>query len=371
MFILRSWRVGLAVALALSGLSRGTNSSRAASLSQYLSPDFCAVLVIHPQRISQSTLGEAVKSGLPPAVAGADPIATAVGALKNQKSGLPPGMDPDKLAKLLQGKPVQRIAIFIDSTMEKNTPGSALVAQFGSDIDGEGILAALTTDSQPAQSNGSKYRKLKDKPGEPDGAALAPDNRTLILGVESTVVKMLAAQQGERPLLKQLQRASFDNDIILEYCAEPMWAGLTKASGKSIDETLAPMVGKDPAMAGMAKDIKSVSLRVNFSGKKLLRGEAATGKQETASMMSTIGQQLKGTAKQKLEELKKQPPPGPAAMLVPILAKVGDEALQGLEIKAEGPQMTVDLATPDSLAATLKALAQMVGAMIPAPPHGQ
>ena len=31
----------------------------------------------------------------------------------------------------------------------------------------------LTTDSQPAQSNGSKYRKLKDKPGEPDGVARA------------------------------------------------------------------------------------------------------------------------------------------------------------------------------------------------------
>ena len=174
MFILRSWRVGLAVLLVLSGVLRGTSSSRAASLPQYLSPDFCAVLVIHPQRISESTLGEAIKSGLPAAVANVDPIAAAVGSLKNQKSGLPPGMDPDKLSQLLQGKAVQRIVLFIDSSMDKNTPNSALVAQFGKDIDGEGILAALTTEWQPAESNGTKYRKLKDKPGEADGAALRP-----------------------------------------------------------------------------------------------------------------------------------------------------------------------------------------------------
>lgn len=182
---------------------------------------------------------------------------------------------------------------------------------------------------------------------------------------------MLAAHHGEPPLLKQLQHASFDNDIILEYCAEPLWTGLTKASGKSLDEILAPLVGKDPATAGMVKDVKSISLRVNFSGKTLLRGDVATGKPETAAAMSMIGQQLKGVAKQKLEELKKQPPPGPMAMLAPIFSKVADEALAGLEIKADGPQMTVELATPDSLAATLKGLAQTFGAMIPAPPRGQ
>ena len=124
------------------------------------------------------------------------------------------------------------------------------------------------------------------------------------------MVKTLAVQQGERPLLKQLQRASFDNDITPRG-PPPNRCGRAspKPAASRSTKRSAPMVGKDPAMAGMAKDIKSVSLRVNFSGKKLLRGEAATGKQETASMMLTIGQQLKGTAKQKLEESQKQPHP--------------------------------------------------------------
>jgi hypothetical protein len=362
----RSWWLGPALAIALSGLMGQTNSLRAAGLSQYLSPDFCAVLVIQPERIGQSTLAEAIKSALPASVMKADPAA-AVAALKAQKGNVPPGMDAEKLVQLFQGKSVQRLALFFDAAMEKNIPGIALVAQFSSDIDGEAILSAITTEWQTADANGAKYRKLKGKPGQPDGAAVAPDGRTLIFGVESAVLKMLAGQQGERPLLKQLQRASFDNDIVFELYADALWAGVAKTAGKSIDETIALAV-KDPSMAALAKDVKSLSVRINFSGKKLLRGEVATGKPETAATLSTLGQQMKDSAKQEYEDMKKKPPQGPAAMVLPMLSKVGDEAFQGLEIKADGTLMSVDLAMPDSLASTLKSLVQMFGAMIPGPP---
>jgi hypothetical protein len=302
---------------------------------------------------------------------GGDPVASLVAMLKKQKD-LPKGMDVDKLGSLLKDKTIHRVVVMIDSNLEKNVPASAVIVQFSSDIDGEGIMSALTTDWQPGEANGVKYRKLKGKPGEPDGAVVAPDNRMLILGQESTVAKMLAKNESERPLLKQLQKASLKHDILLEIYGEPLWAGVTKSTGKSMDQLLAPM--NNPAMADMAKDVKSVSLQLDFSGKTLLHGEVASGKPETAATMAAMGNMGVAGAKQQFAALKQPPQPGaqpnPAAVvlgMMPILSKLGDEVLAGLAIKAEGPQLTVELPMPDSLPEALKAGAKMIPAVMPQP----
>jgi hypothetical protein len=204
----------------------------------------------------------------------------------------------------------------------------------------------------------------------PDGteiAAVAPDSRMLIAGVKATVAKMLAKNDGERPLLKQLQKASLQHDILIEFYGEPMWAGMTKSSGKSIDELLAPM--KNPAMANMAKDVKSVSLQLDFSGKSLLHSEVASGKPETAATMAMMGNMGVAGGKQQFEAMKKQPLPFIPPNLVPVLTKLGDEIFAGLTIKSEGPQLTVDLPMPDSLPDALKAGAKMIPAAVP-PPAG-
>src|SRR5208282_1715567 len=94
----------LALALVLGGLiPNGRNVARGADLGHYISPDFCAALVIHPDRISKSTLAEAIKPDLPKAKESPDAMKAAVAALANQK-GLPPGFDLAKIAKLLEGK---------------------------------------------------------------------------------------------------------------------------------------------------------------------------------------------------------------------------------------------------------------------------
>jgi hypothetical protein len=357
-----------AVAIALAGLSLGRMQNVcAADLTQYISPDFCAVLVIHPDRIGESTLAEAVKSALPKQMTG-DPLAAIVANMKKQKD-LPKGMDVDKLAGLLKDKTLHRVVVMIDSNLEQNAPRLAIIAQFNNDIDGEGIISALGTDWQPGEANGVKYRKHKGKPGEPDGAALAPDNRMLILGAESAVAKMLANNESERPLLKQLQKASLKHDILLEVYAEPLWAGLTKSTGKSIDQLLAP--SNNPAMANIAKDLKSVSLQLDFSGKTLLHGEVVSGKPDTATALAGMGQMGLTGAKQQYAAMKQPPPgaqPNPAGAILgmmPAVSKLGDEVLAGLSIKAEGTQMTVDLPTPDSLPEAIKSAAKMAPMFMP------
>lgn len=166
-------------------------------------------------------------------------------------------------------------------------------------------------------------------------------------------------------MLKQLQKASLKHDILVEFYAEPLIAGLTKSTGKSIDELLKPM--NNPSMASMAKDVKSVSLQLDFSGKTLLHGEVASGKPETAATMAMMGNMGVSGGKQQFEAMKKQPPPLLPPNLLPVLTKLGDEIFAGLTIKAEGTQLTIDLPTPDSLPEALKAGAKMIPAAVPAP----
>ncbi len=348
-------------------ISGGTSVVRAADLTRYLSSDFCAAVVIHPRRIGKSTLATAVKSGLPKDMPVAvDPTKDAVAALSHQK-GLPPGMDLAKLAKAIEGKTVIRILIFIDPMPTADIPAApGIIVQFADDIDGDAILAAISPNWQPAEAKGVKYKKLKDpEPGKPDLAAFVPDAQTLIGGLDATVVKMLAKDQGGQPLLKQLQRASFDNDILVEFLAEPLWAERADGGGKSAEKVLGGLGGPD--LAKSAKEIKSVSVKLNFSGKTLLHAEVVFDKPETATKYAVLAQAGVALAKPKFDELKKQPLPLVPPPLVPLIAKVGDEAFEGLTIKNDGSRLVVDLAMPASLPDALKQLAEM-GAQQMQPP---
>ena len=230
--------------------------------------------MIHPDRISKSTLATALKAGMPKEKAPADPAAALTMALASQKN-LPKGMDIAKLVKLLEGKTVVRIVVLIDPILKPDIPaGFGIIVQFGDDIDGDAILSAVSSEWQPAEAHGVKFKTLKNpQPGMPAFAALAPDARTLITGLQGTVVKMLAKDQGSQPLLKQLRHTNFDNDIILEFSAEPLLSQAAK-SGKPAEEVLATMGGPD--LARLAKEIKSFSTKINFSGETLLHAEVLT-----------------------------------------------------------------------------------------------
>lgn len=368
----------LGLAIALAGLiSLGTNVTRGADLGRYVSSDFCGAIVIHPDRIAKSTLAEAVKSGLPkPMAAFADPASALVAALSSGPNrhmlfgNKPPrGMDMAKLAKLLEGKTIVRIVILIDPLPSPELPAApGIIVQFGEDIDGDGVLSAITSEWEPAEANGAKYKKLKSpQPGKPDLAALAPDARMLIAGVEGTVVKMLTKDQGGQPLLKQLQHTSFKNDIVVEFLAEPIFSA-AKGGGGSAEKTLSSMGG--PMAAKVSKEIKSVSVKLNFSGKTLFHAEVLTDTADTATMYAAAARKALADAKPKFEEAKKQPLPFPLPPpAVAALSTLGDEVFAGLTVKNDGAQLVADLAMPASLPDALKLVGQLVGGM-QGPPGG-
>jgi hypothetical protein len=294
-------------------------------------------------------------------------------AVASQKN-LPKGMDIAKLVKLLEGKTVVRVVVLIDPILNADVPaGFGIIVQFGDDIDGDAILAAVSSEWQPAEAHGVSFKTLKNpQAGMPAFAALAPDGRTLITGLHPTVVKMLAKDQGSQPLLKQLRHTNFDNDIILEFLAEPLLFQAAKRED-SAEKVLATVGGPD--LARLAKEIKSFSAKINFSGETLLHAEVVTDTRERAEMYAAVARSQVSDAKPMVEGMKKQflaqlPPPA-----VKVLSKLGDEVFDGLIIKNEGPRLAVDLPMPASLPEALKLAGQIAAQMAsqlqpPAsPPH--
>ena len=298
--------VGLAIVLAGLG-PRGAMAAeaKAGALARFVAPDFCAAVIIHPERIAKTPLADAIKSAMPKQAQATD--ASALLTTLSAQGQLPPGMDADQLAKLLEGKQVHRVIVLVDPMPAADVPVSpGLVVQFSTDVDGAAILSAASKDWKPADTNGTKYQKTKNPEADkPDLGACVVDARTLIFGLESTVVKMLAKSQGSSPLLERLRKAKLDNDIVVEVVVEPALKKIAKATGKSIDEALADLAPQ----AAMAKDIKSLSVVVNYSGKTLLHAELVTTKEESAGTLGMLATMGLSAGKEKLEELKKDPPP--------------------------------------------------------------
>ena len=357
-------RIGLGLAIALAGfVPLAKNVASAADLGRYISPDFCAALVVHPARITKSKLWEAIKSGLPPAMATTDPRKAAIESIAHDKNA-PPGIDPAKIMGLLEGKNITRVVIFIDPMPKPNIPASfGMIVQFDADIDSDALFAAFSTGWEPAESNGVKYKKIRTGPGEPDAAALMPDARTLIFGIEVSVAKMLGDNSSkDQPLLSQLQHSRFDNDVLVEFLADPLQAKL--ANGM-----LEKLAGPNGAEVAKHKnDVKALSLKLNFSGKSLLHLEIVADKEETAKTYAAMGTVVINTvAKPQWEEFKKKPNPMVPAEAVPVLSKLGDEILDGLNVSNDGSRFVVDLAMPASLPDAAKLAARLGPQMAPKP----
>lgn len=357
MAMLRLRRICVGMSMVLVALAqRGAlgADTKGGSLANYISPDFCAAVVIHPERIAQSPLAAAVKSAFPSQGEAAD-LSSMVTMAASQGS-MPPGMDAAQLAQLLKDKPVHRVVLLIDPMPVPGIPaGPGLILQFGADVDGKAILTALSKDWKAADTQGTAYQTLKNpEAGKPDIAACVVDARMILVGLEPTVLKMLAKPEDARPLLDQLRKTSLNHDVVVEFLAEPLLTKYAQSTGKSTEEALKAL----GEQAAMAKDVKSLSATMNCSGKTLFHAELVTAKAESAGMLGMLATMGLNAGKEKFEVFKKDPPPMPPTVIEP-LKKLGDEVLKSLSIKNDGPRLVVDLPMPAALPDALKAAGEM------------
>lgn len=343
---------GLALGLASAGAF--AQSKGGGALARYVAPDFCGAIVIHPQRIAQSPVAAALKEG-GSASAGAAP---ALAMLQAQAGLASSGIDAQKLASAIQGKPIRRVVVLLDALLApKPMAAPGVILQFEGPVDGKAILAALSADWKPADAGGTPIQTLKNPAeGLPPIAVCVCDEQTIIGGLQPTVEKMLAKDQGQQPLLDQLRHTSLENDIVVEFLAAPLLAKLAKSP-----EALAAL--GDPTMALMAQEVKSLSTTINLSGATLFHAELTTAKDETAAQVKMMADMGVAAGKMKLEEFKAKPPAIAPADIAPLVSKLGDEVLGGLTLKNEGPKLVIDLPMPASLVETLKAISKKTAAL--------
>lgn len=303
------------------------------NLAEFIAPDFCAALVVHPGRLMKSAAARGMPSGGAPALAsGAARAAPGAKVLES--------VDPQKL---------RRVVILIDPTPMADSPISpAVILQFEEDTDSKALLSKEVQDIESVDYQGKTYlRSQSAGKGDVAGAAYIAGPRTLLLAPEPTLKKMLTAGGEPRPLLEQLRRTSLNNDLIIEVFAPPLI--------KLMGEAAKPAGKQGPSPSAMAtamlEEIKSASLTFNLSGDTLLQLTIVGAKNDSADklhgQLSLLQMMIAGAGAKQPEE---KAAPGPAG----ALADLSQQLLKDLQVTKQEDRVVVTLPMPKDFTELVK-----------------
>jgi len=350
--------VGVVLSAPGTGVAWGQTKPKG-DLAAFIAPDFCAAIVIHPQRLAESPIAAALQVGTP--AAQESPAAGMAAMAMAMPKAAEAGVDLMKLTQVLGNNQLRRIVVLVEPFPTAEIPASpAVILQFEADVDPDQLFPALAKGAEKAEHQGATYYKSATAI---EGVVLAGHvaaGKIVLVAPEPTLLKMLTTSETPGPLLTQLRHTGMGNDIILEYVAKPLLDAAGKA-GKS-PENLFPQ-GDDPT-GGLIKDVASASMTLNLSGASLAHLEVVAGDEAVAAKLQAMLAGLQAMATQQYEGVKKEPPPQlPAPLATPIFA-VGDDLLKGLAIKQDGTRVVVDLKMPKGLPELVKNLAAIAPMMM-------
>jgi hypothetical protein len=294
-----------------------------------------AAFVVHPARIAKS------KSPLlPPAdqqeqflagliqEAGFDPRKLEQAILVTEPA--PPQSKPKPPAKASSDSPV--FVVFILRFVDK--------------IDGKSILSKALKESEEASAGGKTYAKSKKEKanaGQPL-AGFAADERTILLGDEAMLKKMLAARDARGPLLDKLRDLDLDNDLFGVILLAPF---------KSQIAELAKAPNLPPPLAGLKtidSDLIAVKIIGNLERDKLVQITLEGSSEQAAANLEKLARALldmgKEFYKQFKPELEKQMPPDLRGKLLKVADQIQNN---GIKVAKEGKNVVVTLEKPKDL----------------------
>ena len=222
---------GLLTLVGESGVAVAASKTDPVNLTQFIGPEFFAAVVIHPSRIVKSPMLAGVIAELS----------------KTANSGSPRNA---RNTEFFKPEKIRRIVVLTASTAEGGIGATHLIVgaiiQFNEDVDSESFLRqdaklsgdpmdSATVEGVPYFTSKPTGARSKTGAGGADAAYVAGP-RTLVLGMESAVKKMLAPAAGPRTLLEQLKHSSLDNDLLIQIAAEPLLKSETGAMLKALAE---------------------------------------------------------------------------------------------------------------------------------------
>jgi len=378
-----STMIGLAPSAALAQKAKPAQGD----LGQFIAPDFCVAIVVHPKQIAQSPLAAALPVAQAPAM-----MASSAG-----------DSQAAKLAEQIDPKTIHRVVLLFDpASLQTNAP-PAVIVQFDKDFDAAGFLKQAFDDVQPGEIEG-KAVLISKKAGKGDvaGAAYVANPRTLVLAPEPTMQKVLASNDAPRVLLNQLKRSNLQSDILVEVLAGPLAKALGAGAaggprgkppmaGEGASATppgpgegpagMPPMSGAGGmgmmpslamASAGLA-EVRSASLAINFTGEKLLQLVLVGAKKDSVGKLYQQFNLLQMMANQKPKAKPApaagQPQPGqPMPPGAGPMGELGEQILKGLKVRKMEDRVQVTIKMPEDLPGLLQKA--MASAMMQMPPPG-
>lgn len=283
--VLRAITLGgsLAIAADSPAASSTAASLTAASLTSgsapYLDRDFCAAVVVHPQRMAASSLGkslsldEVLRRGL-------------------KEAGFP----ANRLQRVPRAADIVRVTVVVEPFPGGNVMFMpAAVIEFAENQDLMALCRVLWPDGIRSSDDARIYRTGMTLANDPIHVAVV-DRRTALFGPESTLAKMLSKNSASgNHLLQQLRRVKTSSDIHLEYHSAPALAAFAKLIGQPLNTRLRDTLHDDPELDEWTKaillDLEALSLNLDLSGDRFLQARIECHGLEEAGRMEGLLQQ--------------------------------------------------------------------------------
>jgi hypothetical protein len=349
---------GLWILVASSGVADAAPKTDPVNLTQFIGPDFFAALVVHPSRLAKAPMFAGMSLPDMPLAGKASPAEVAL------------------VKEFLKPEKIRRVVALVASTAEGGVGQSpvtvGVIFQFNEDVDSESFLkqnAKLSgEDLESVTVEGVTCYVSKAAAAQPNPAAKASEPpvmtfvagpRTLVVGPEAAMKKMLAPATGPRPLLEQLKHSSLNNDVLIQIAAEPL---LKSGAGAAL-KAMTQGQPKQP-FADLIDDVQSIALALNVTQEPLLKLAVRGTKPDSPDKFFGLMQMAKMGIPAALEGAKKNL----SAMLPPDikepLFKVADEIVKGLNVAKEGDEVALTIAQPASLPALVQKVPELAKTII-------
>jgi hypothetical protein len=349
---------GLLTLLGPSGVADAAPTTDPVNLTQFIGPEFCAALVVHPSRLAKA------------------PMFSGLSLPDMSKTIKSAGPEAALAAEFFKPEKVRRIVVLVASTAEGGIGPSHLtvgaIIQFNEDVESESFLKKVGKDFESTTLEGIPCLASKEGGIPADAAAKTPavplaayvaGPRTLLVGLEPAMKKMLAPATGPRTLLEQLKHSSLNNDVLIQIAAEPLLKSEAGATLKALTQAQPKKPGVE-----LIDDVKSIALALNVTQEPLLKLTVAGAKTDSADKISGLMQLAKMFIAGGLENGKKNPSPMLPPDLKEPLFKVADEIVAGLKVAKQGDEVALTIDQPPTLPALVQKAVEMAAKFTPGDP---
>jgi prepilin-type processing-associated H-X9-DG protein len=304
----------------------------------YVTPDFFAALVIHPQRI--------VKSPLVAPLLKDEMVAGQIRRL---------GIEPAEIEEAMVLMPVPT----------KNKPSGkgespCFVVRFAHAVDAKSLLAKLqgmVTEGEAAGLGETTCagKKCYQFASAPWCIAHVPDDRTILLGTDLNMTKILSAGEASGPLAGRLRQADADTDAIFAMALESVRDYVN-------DGTKESKRGAPPAMVpflDIPRMLKGATFMLDLTGDTLLTVVLEANDAPAAAKVEQLVKDGQNMGGEQLASMRKEMPPATKQAVAPIF-DLGSQVLSGLSVTQSKSEVKITVKRPAGMAEAVPKLAAMM-----------